>query len=242
MMVEGGAMRIHLPVALIAIACAAPAAGATRTFEIAGFERIRVEGPFKVVLTTGVPPSAKASGPQSGLDRVAVEIVGRTLVIHNSLSAWGGSSDSQDAQPVELRIGTHELNGATLTGAGSLEINKVEGLSFDLAVQGAGQIAIAGADVDQFTVSLFGTASSVVAGRAGMLKLTTRGVSSFDGSGLVAKDATVTANGASTIKAGVSNSAKIDATGPANVTLTGGPSCTSRLSGSASVSGCRRSQ
>jgi hypothetical protein len=235
-------MRTRLPAFLIAIACAAPAAGANRTFQIAGFEHIRVEGPFKVVLTTGVPPSAKASGPQSGLDRLAVEIVGRTLVIQTSLSAWGGSSDSHDSGPVEVRIGTHELNGAALTGAGSLEINQVKGLSFDVAVEGAGQIVIASADVDQFTASLIGTASSVVVGRAGTLKLTTRGVSSFDGSGLVAKDATMTVNGASTIKAGVSNSAKIDATGPANVTLTGGPSCTTRLSGSASVSGCRKSQ
>src|SRR5690242_19073282 len=84
-------MRTHLPALLLLTVTAVPAHGAARTFEIAGFEKIRVEGPFRVRLTTGVPPSAKASGPQAALDRLAVEILGRTLVIHNSLSAWGGT-------------------------------------------------------------------------------------------------------------------------------------------------------
>ena len=239
MSVEGGAMRTCLPALVIALACAAPAVGATRTFEVTGFEKIQVKGPFKVVLTTGVPPSAKASGAQGALDRVAIDMVGRTLVVHTNQSAWGSSSNSDDSGAIEVRIGTHELNSATLMGAGSLQISDVHGLSFDESVQGSGQIVIGRADVDQFTATLIGTASAVVSGRAGMLKLSTEGVSSFDGSGLVAKDATIRANGASTIKAGVTNSAKIDATGPATVSLSGGASCTTRLTGSASASGCR---
>ena len=210
--------------------------------EIAGFEKIRVEGPFKVRLTTGVPPSAKATGPQSALDRVAVEIIGRTLVIHNSLSAWGGTLGPDDSGPVEVFIGTHELNAASLTGAGSLQINAVKGLSFDLSAQGSGQIAIARADVDQMSVGLIGTASAVLAGKAGTLKVRAQGTTSLDGSGLDAKDVSLTVNGASTIKAAVSNSADIVASGPASISFTGNPSCTSRLTGSASVTGCRRSQ
>jgi hypothetical protein len=242
MTVEGGRMRTRLSMILIAILSAAPASGATRHFEVAGFEKVRVEGPFRVKLTTGVPTSASVSGPQSGVDRVAVDLIGRTLVIHNNLSAWGSSSDSQNAGPVEVEIGTHDLNAAVLMGAGLLQINAVKGLSFDVSVQGSGQVAIARADVDQFSVNLVGTASSIIAGRAGMLKLTTQGVSSFDGSGLVAKDATIAANGASTIKAGVTNSAKIDASGPAAVTLSGNPACIVKLGGSASVTGCGKSQ
>ena len=235
-------MRTCLPAFLIALASAVPAHGAARTFEIAGFEKIRVEGPFKVRLTTGVPPSAKATGPQSALDRVAVEIIGRTLVIHNSLSAWGGTLGSDDSGPVEVVIGTHELNAASLTGAGSLEINSVKGLSFDLSAQGSGQIAIARADVDQMSVGLIGTASAMLAGKAGTLKVRAQGTSSLDGSGLDAKDVSLTVNGASTIKADVSNSADIVASGPGSISFSGNPSCTSRLTGSANVTGCRRSQ
>jgi len=235
-------MRTRLPAFLIAIACAVPAHGASRSFEVAGFEKIRVEGPFKVHLTTGVPTFAKASGAQSGIDRIAIDLVGRTLVIHNSLSAWGGSLNSDNSGPVEVSIGTHDLNAATLMGAGTLEISAVEGLAFDLSVQGSGQVTIDRADVDQLSVGLTGTASSVVAGKAGTLKIRAQGVTAFDGSALTAKDANLAVNGASTVKAGVSNSAAIVASGPATVSFSGNPSCTSQLGGSASVTGCRKSR
>lgn len=235
-------MRTRLPAFLLLIASAVPAHGASRSFEIAGFEKIRVEGPFKVRLTTGVPPSAKATGPQDAIDRLAIEMVGRTLVVHNSLSSWGGTLDSDNSGPVEVVIGTHELNAASLTGAGSLEISAVKGLSFDLAAQGSGQIAIARADVDQLNVALIGTASAVLAGKASALKVQAKGTTAFDGSALATKDVTLTVNGASTIKAGVSNSANVVASGPASIVFSGNPSCTSRLSGSASVTGCRQSQ
>lgn len=235
-------MHTRLPAFLILIAAAVPANGATRNYEIAGFEKVRVEGPFKVRLTTGVPPSAKATGPQAAIDRLTIDVVGRTLVVHNSLSSWGGSLGSDDSGPVEVVIGTHDLNAASLTGAGSLEISAVKGLSFDLAAQGPGQIAVARTDVDQLSVALIGTASAVLAGKAGALKVQARGTTAFDGSALETKDITLTVNGASTIKAGVSNSANIVASGPASIVFSGKPSCTSRLTGSASVTGCGRTQ
>lgn len=235
-------MRTLFPAVLIAIACAAPAHAATRNFGITSFERIRVEGPFRVKLTTGVAPFASATGSPAALDRVAIDVTGDTLVVHNNVSAWGASSDTGDVGPVEIRIGTHDLGAATLNGAGALQIDKVKALTFNGAVQGSGQIVIAQADVDQLTLNMIGTASSMVGGRAGMLRVTARGVSAFDGSALATKDAVIGAEGASTVTAAVTNTATVEGSGPATITLTGSPACTAHLSGSASVAGCRASQ
>jgi Putative auto-transporter adhesin, head GIN domain len=241
---EGAAMRTFLSasLSLAVLAAAGPAAAATRNFTVTGFEQVRVEGPFRVKLTTGVPPSASATGSQSALDRVAIDMVGRTLVIHSDVSAWGGASNSANSGPIDIQIGTHDLSAAALTGSGSLQIDKVTALSFNASAQGSGQIGIANTDVDQLTVTLNGTASAILGGRAGTLSLTTRGTSSFDGTSLVIKDATIAAQGAATIRASVSNSATIQASGPATVTLAGNPSCTTRAGGSASIEGCRGSQ
>jgi hypothetical protein len=235
-------MRTYLSAAILAILCATPATADTRNFGITSFERIRVEGPFRVQLTTGVAPFAKASGSSAALERVAFDMIGQTLVVHSNASAWGGSSSSDDVGPIDVSIGTHDLTAATLNGAGSLQIDRVKALSFNAAVQGSGQLGVGQAEVDQLNVMMIGSASSVVGGRTGTLKLAARGVSSFDGSGLVAKDATIGAEGASTVKLVVTNSAKIEGSGPATVTLTGDPACTARLSGAASVAGCRKSQ
>ena len=234
------------PLFLLAAACAAfgvatPAVAATRNFTVTGFEQIRVEGPFRVKLMTGVPPSASATGTQSALDRVAIDVLGRTLVVHSDVSAWSGDSDA-DTGPVEIRIGTHDLTSAALTGSGSLDIDTVTALSFTASAFGSGAIGIGKADVDQLSVSLSGTSNAVVVGRAGTLTVSTLGTSAFDGTGLAVKDATIKAQGPATIKANVTNSATIQASGPATVILTGNPGCTTHASGSSSVSGCRASQ
>lgn len=217
---------------------AAPADGATRNFGINGFDRVRVDGPFKVRLTTGVAPFARASGSPAAIDAVAIDVQGRTLVVHRSRSSWGGYP-GEDPGAVEISLGTHELSAAWLNGAGTLHIDKVKGLSFDLSVQGTGAAGIGRADVDQLRVSIAGTGTASVAGRAGRLAATVRGISTLDAAGLATKDATIGVEGPATVRANVTNAATIDGSGVATVALTGDPACTARLSGSASVSGCR---
>jgi hypothetical protein len=234
-------MRIHLPLLLLTLTLAAPAGAATRNFGITSFDRIRVDGPYKVVLKVGVAPFASASGSQAALDEVSVEVQGRTLVVHASRSSWGGFP-GETKGPVEIRIGTHELTQAWLNGSGSLQIDRVRGLAFDLSVQGSGAVGIGQAEVDQLRVSVGGTAVAIIAGNAGKTTATVRGMSTLDATRLATKDAVITADGPATIKADVANSVTIDGSGPATITLTGDPACTSRLKGSATVSGCKPTQ
>jgi hypothetical protein len=230
-------MRIFLLAAAIT-AVATPAGAATRNFGVTGFEKVRVDGPFKVTLTTGVAPFAKASGSPQALDRVAIEVRGNTLVVHNNLDSWGGYP-GRDSGPVEISLGTHDLSAAWLNGSGAIAIDRVKGLSFDLSVQGSGAGQISQVNVDQLNVSVVGTASAKLAGEAAKMTAVIRGISSLDAAALATKDATLGADGAATIAANVDNSVTVDATGPATVNIAGGPSCTLRVNGSASVSGCR---
>lgn len=229
-------MRTLLFTALVLLAT--PVGAATRNFGIEGFDRIRVEGPFKVRLTTGVAPFAKATGSETAINRVAVDLQGRTLVVHLNQSSWGGYPGAA-AGPVEVALGTHELSAASVNGSGNLEINRIRGLKFDLAVLGSGGATIADSDVDQLRVNLFGNSSTTLAGRAGTLTAVQRGITSLNAAALTIKDATIGTEGGSTASAAVTDSAKVTATGTATVTLTGNPSCTVKTNGSASVSGCR---
>ncbi|HEY7005006.1 MAG TPA: DUF2807 domain-containing protein [Sphingomicrobium sp.] len=219
-------------------AIAAPAGAATRNFGITSFTKIRVDGPFKVRLATGIAPFAKATGSAAALDRVAIEVRGDTLVVHNVLDGWGGYP-GKDSGPVEITLGTHDLSSAWVNGSGVLSIDRVKGLSFGLSVQGSGAGEIGRASVDQLNVTVAGSASAKLAGEAAKMTAVIRGISSLDAAALETKDATLGADGSATIAAAVSNSVTLDASGPATVRLSGGPACTLRVSGSASVSGCR---
>ncbi len=230
-------MRIILICSLAAALAAAPATAAERSFTLTSFDRIRVEGPFAVNLITNRSPFARASGSTRAIERVSLRVEGRTLYVRADRSAWGGNPDAP-AGPVVVDIGTYDLVQASLSGAGSLSIDRVRGLSFGLIVSGSGSATIADARLDELRVSVAGSALAKLGGSAKQFTALVRGSGSVDSAGLAVKDATLAAHGPATIRATASNSAKITASGTASVAIAGGGACTLKVSGSASVSGC----
>lgn len=227
-----------LLLALATISSTAVAAGSTtRNYGIRSFEKIRVEGPYKVTLKTGVAPFARAKGPQAALDRIDFEMRGDLLIVRSGPFAKQPSAAA--LAPVEVELGTHDLFSAALTGSGSLSVDKVKGLKFDLAVHGAGTTDIGQVSVDQLSVNLGGNAAARLSGKSQRLTAILKGLSSIDLSGLDVSDAVIAAEGPSTVRATVSKSAKIDGKGTASFALAGRPSCTLNVQGSVSVSGCK---
>ncbi|MCY7339117.1 MAG: DUF2807 domain-containing protein [Sphingomonas bacterium] len=230
-------MRIILAFSLLA-AAAAPSTAAERNYSVTSFDRIRVEGPYAVSLITNRSPFARASGSRAALDAVSLRVEGRTLYVRADRSAWGGTP-GQPAGPVRIELGTHDLAQASLSGSGSVAIDRVRGLNFVLLVSGSGSGSIADVDVDQFRVSVIGAASAKVAGRAKQFTGNIRGAGSLDAAALMTKDVALSALGPVTLRASASNSAKITASGTSTVVLEGGAACELKVSGSATVTGCR---
>ena len=230
-------MRYALFSALLLIA--APAQAAERNYSVTGFDRVRVDGPYQVTLKTNVAPFARASGSQASLDGVSIKVEGRTLVVRSDSSGGWGGYPGEGRGPVTIEVGTHELSNAWINGPGALFIDRVKGLSFDLAIQGSGVARVDAVDVDQLRLGISGAASSRVAGRALKLTATVRGSSSLDAEALEVRDAVIGAEGPALVHANVSGTAKVDALGLAAVTLAGSPSCTVKTQGSSTVTGCR---
>ncbi|QIK78560.1 DUF2807 domain-containing protein [Sphingomonas piscis] len=229
-------MRILLPFFLLAVA--APAGAAERSFTVTGFDKIRVDGPFKVTLATNVAPFAKVRGDARALNGVSIDVQGRTLIVRPDRAAWGGYPGDPE-KPVEIALGTHDLASALVNGSGSLLIDKVRGLKFDLSVAGAGSADIGRMDVDQLRIGLVGTATSHVAGKALTLTTSVDGASMLQAADLSVKDATILSSGPAKVELTATNTAKVTARGAANIVLQGRPACTSRLEGSAGVTGCK---
>src|SRR5213592_4727427 len=114
-------MRTFLIAVGASMVLAIPANAATRNFGVTDFTKIRVD----------------------------LEMRGDTLIVRTA-SSWGGYPND-NAGPVEVSIGTHELNSALLNGGGSLLIDRVHGLSFALTVQGSGRAEIGSAEIDQMS-------------------------------------------------------------------------------------------
>ncbi|HEU4499027.1 MAG TPA: head GIN domain-containing protein [Sphingomicrobium sp.] len=230
-------MKAWLPALCMAAIAASPAMAAERNFSVTSFDRVRVDGPYKVKLTTGVPPFAVATGSAIAIDRVSVSVEGRTLIVRQNPGSWGGYPGEAPG-PVEIEVGTHELSQAWLNGSGTLAIDRIRGLTFDLALQGSGSAAIGDADVDQMKIGISGAGSVTISGKAPKLTAVVRGTSTLDAAGLAAKDALVGAEGPSDVRVLATATAKVDARGTTSVAVGGNPSCTVKAEGSAVVTGC----
>jgi len=214
------------------------AAPTTRNYSVTSFDRIRIDGPYKVELKTNVAPYARATGSPLALDGLSILVEGRTLIVRPGSGGWGGYA-GENRGPVTISVGTPDLRNAWINGAGALGVDRVRGLSFELAIQGAGVASIGQVDVDQLKAGISGSGSVRLSGKAAQLTATVRGTSTFEGEELQVKDAVIGAEGPSTVRATVTNSAKVDALGLASVTLAGKPACMVNAKGSATVSGCK---
>ncbi len=231
-------MRNHV-LLVAALFSSVPATAAERNFGVSGFDRVRLDGDYLVTLTTGIAPFAKASGDRRAIDKLSMRVEGRTLVVRSDHSGnWGGYPGAQSG-PITITIGTHELSSAQVNGAGSLSINRVEGLKFDASAMGAGALAIDEVEVDQFGLALAGAASARLAGKVGKLTALIRGTAALDAEPLSVKDASIVAEGPAVVQLTATETAKVTAAGVGSVRLSGNPTCTLTVRGSATVTGCK---
>lgn len=231
-------MRFHLPALCAAmLVAAAPADAATRSFTVTSFDRIRVEGPFKVEVSTNVAPFARATGPAGALDSLSMTVQGQTLVIRRNGAAR--TSGSASREPVAISVGTHKLSRAWLTGSGTLAVDRLRGQTFDLAVEGAGRASVSAISVDQLKVAVAGSGVASLGGQAGEVRATVQGTGTLDAAALTATNANIGVDGPSVLRLTVRDTAKLTANGPATIELDGRPACTLKAGPSAEVSGCR---
>lgn len=227
-------MTRTLPLALLALAAAAPAAAAERTYSITDFDRVQVDGPYRVTLITGRSSAARAEGSAEALDHVSIDVQGGTLRVSRNRSAWG-SYPGAGAGPVTVALTTRDLRNAAVVGSGSLDIDRAKGLRVDLSVSGSGRLNVAAVEADNLVVGLLGGGRITLAGRTKQLRATVQGSGDLAAAGLSADDAQIASDTAGNVAVSVARTAKVTATGAGDVEIVGSPTCTLEAKGSGRV-------
>lgn len=233
-------IRRLLLAAAAAAAASAPVAAASlpRSFTVTSFDRIRVEGPYAVTLAVGRAPLARAEGSPAQLDAIDLRVEGRTLVLRQRSGQGGGGIGG----PVRISLATPDLRSAALIGAGSLAIDRMAGLTIDLAVQGAGSLDVGTVAADRVNAAIQGSGSLTLAGKSKVAALIARGTPRLAATRLDADQVQVAAEGAGDVAASARSRAGISAAGTVRVQLAGAPACTLKVSGSATVEGCGKAR
>lgn len=217
----------RLLLALVLIAAATPAAAAERRYSVTDFDRIVVEGPYIVRLSVGRATTASAEGSQAALDRVSLDVNGRTLRIRRAATWWGGNPGEQIG-PLNIDLTTRSLRSARLVGSGRLEVQRAEGQRVDLTVEGSGELVASDIEADNLSLGLAGAGRLEVAGNAETLNADIQGTGDLAAAALRAANANINAVTTGSVAVGVSDSVTVTALGLGEVEILGSPACTVR--------------
>lgn len=228
-------MRRLLLASLILACSSGIAVAAGRNFTVTSFDKIRVQGPYSVTVRTGAAPSAKAAGDRNALDRMVVEVQGRTLIVRTDRGGWTGwPGASQGGAAVALT--TPALATAVLDGPGSLSIDRMAAPRVDMSISGSGDVTIGVIETDRLTLNLAGSGRMKMAGKAAQARISLMGSGDVDAAALIVADAEVSAAGSGNLQLAASRSARVNANGSGNVTITGKAACAVRNIGMGEVS------
>ena len=214
--------RLLLPLLLIA----APASAAERGYVVTDFDRIRVDGPFEVHVTTRGSPMARASGPTGATDGLDIRVEGTTLIVRAGPRGWEALPRAGSPAAPVITLRTLNLRGATVIGGGKLDITgPVRGQRVDLGVTGSGSLAVPGLDADQLDATLLGGGSMTLGGRAARARLSTSGAGAIEATALVTGDLILRLDGSGSTTATARFTANVTTTGLGAATVYGKAAC-----------------
>jgi hypothetical protein len=224
----------RIMLALAAAALAAPAAAAERRYTVTDFDRIQIEGPFEVTLSTGRPSSAVASGSNDAIDRLSLDVQGRILRIRAKQSTWSPRGDQSDGS-LKIALGTHDLRAATVIGSGSLAVDRAKAARFDASLSGSGQLTLGAVETDNLIVRLLGSGKIGIGGKAKSVRATIQGSGDLDARGLQSEDLVLNSETSGDVAIAARRTAKVAAGGAGDTQIIGKPACMVSARGSGRV-------
>jgi len=219
-------IRSLLLFALLAAPAALPAQ--QRTIGVGSFDRVRIDGPFDVVIDTGRSPAATIQGDRDAAEAIDIRVDGTTLVVHRAINAWGERPDRAASTATVVRLATPVLTAVTAIGGGTTKVGRMKGARIDLALTGGGVLAVAAAEGPQVNATVIGSGGIVVAGQATRARLLTNGPGTIDAAKLDTGDLTIRLDGAGTTKAAARYTAQVTNVGSGAVIVAGPAKCTVR--------------
>ena len=221
-------------IAAAALLAAGPVWGAEKRYGLTSFETIDVSADVTVEVVTRAPVSAVATGPQDALDRLSVEARDGKLVISERQFA-GDEKRRGPRGPVTVRVNAANLRVATLSGAGSLQIDKLNGQRAMVGLRGPGRLTVGQIGTDRLQVAMIGNGTMTLGGAAKNAQMTLSGAGAVDAGGLSVDELISDSEGAGDHILRAVKSATITSRGIGKTVVLGRPTCTVRNVGSGSV-------
>ena len=204
--------------------------GDARTYAVDDFSGIDLSGGDDVDVRVGSGFSVRAEGPAADLDKLRIARDGDTLQIGRRHRGWDHGTEK-----VKLFVTLPRLAAASISGSGSMIVDRVEGAKLDIDIAGSGDLLLRALQVGDVSVSVAGSGNVTAAGMVKALAVDVAGSGSIKASGLTASTARVSIAGAGDVTAKVQGTASVEIMGSGDVDLGPASHCTVSKMGGGTV-------
>ncbi len=203
-----------------------------RDFEVGAFRSITLFGPHDVNVMVGSAPSVRAEGDSTALDGLDIRVEDGVLHIGTKRGwSWRGPGGR-----VAIRVTVPTLEGASVTGSGDLDIDRVEAERFSASVTGSGDLEIGALRTREAELSVTGSGGIDIDGSAEQASVTVTGSGDADLESFETRRANVRIAGSGDISLRATESVSGTILGSGDVTVRGGATCSVSRTGSGSAS------
>jgi len=203
----------------------------TRSDDVSGFDRIRVETFGEIIIEQGDQESLKIEAPRDYLRYVTTEVSDGTLIISTRRGFVGGP-----VRRVIYTITVKDLEDITLSGAGAVKVFTLDADDLTITLTGAGSIEVDSLNARNLEVNLTSAGAIVVAGEAEKQEINISGVGSYEGGDLRTEETSVLLSGAGSAVVWAEDYLDVDVSGVGSVSYYGtNPVVRQNVSGLGSV-------
>ena len=204
----------------------------SRSFQVAGFDRMNLAGSPNVVVAVGGQPSVRAEGDAADLERLEIIVVDGELRIgmRPGSSGWFGSHRS-----ITVHVTVPGLRAAAISGSGDIAVDRVQGQAFTATVGGSGDLDVRELRVAEASFALTGSGGIRAVGGAQRASLSLNGSGDLSLAGFEAGEATVALIGSGDVALRATGTAQLRLTGSGDIAIAGGARCTVSRTGSGDV-------
>jgi hypothetical protein len=222
-------LALAITASIILAGCASGPYG-TETFDVSGFDRIRVDTFGEFIIEQGSGESLSIEAPRDYLRYIIAEVEGDTLVISTRRGFFGGP-----VRRAVFTIGVEELEAISLAGAGAIKIFTLDTDSLDVNLSGAGSIEIDDLNANRLDVNLSSAGAIIIAGKVDKQDVNISGVGSYEAGDLETEDTEVLMSGAGSAVVWALEDLEVEVSGVGTVTYFGNPSIYQNITGLGSV-------
>ncbi|MFP4094175.1 MAG: PspC domain-containing protein [Cyclobacteriaceae bacterium] len=189
----------------------------SRSYELENFNRLRIEGPFRVNLSLGEEYAIMVTGDQDAVEDVAVDKNEETLSV-NYRQPFVRDVDEM----IEVTLVVPSLRSVRLNANAQLNVGNALTDQLDVEMSGSSKAFIK-VDTDQLSVNMRGASSLKLYGNSRLMDATLSGASRLDAYEMQLNTANLESSGAAKAQLNVSDELNADAEDSSRVEYRGTP-------------------